>query len=203
MKMKKYIYLFLVLMMLLCCNSPKKYSSKVMLDFEDEVIAIPFRYNPEDSVVVSLEIYKVNDKVGIVLDSIIREVERCSRIDKANLNLTFLYDTIRVGRPMVSISTVDLNYYTPAEANAFFNYNNYSFYYKGEIIKHFFEATGRFEKIKAVNPVVFVMLGGDDSQLQWRYILKDGDLFNSSYVNCNSAFWIDDDGNEVYNFWTD
>lgn len=200
--MKKYAYLFFVLMTLLCCNSSKKYGSKIILDFEDEVIAIPFRYNSEDSVIISLEIYKANDKVGIVLDSIIREIECCSRINKANVCLNFMYDTICMDKPIVHISTVDLNYYTPAEANALFYYNNYLFYYKGEIIKYFFEATGRFEKIKAINPVVFEMLGIDDSQLQWRYILKDGDLFNSSYVNCNSSFWIDNNGNEIYNFWT-
>ncbi|NDV60168.1 hypothetical protein [Bacteroides sp. 519] len=186
MKKGNLICLFFIIL-IIGCNNQKK-NQEVDLDFEDEYIDIPFKYDPKDSVIVSLKIYEPKEDMKIILDSIVQIVCECSRIDLSKTDFVLKYDTISWKKPVMSISTTETRFYhNPAIDNGIFYHEGCRFYYEGIILKSFFKFTGNYEKVKAVNPEVFEMLGIDDSQLYWRYVVVDEQLLNYHYLNCDTV----------------
>lgn len=187
--MKKCYSLVLISFLLYACGNKTKSAdvSEFLFSFEAETIPFPFQYDPSDSIQVKLEVYEVNDKLYLLLDSIIGSVSRCPHFKDEKIGFLFSHYDEGVNS-LMEIENIDMYFYNPAKCHGVFFYKDYTFFCINNFMNGFFEHTKRYIIFKGVKPEKY-FTEMDDRSSYWRYIYENNSFKIISLVNCENAWW--------------
>lgn len=185
--MKILIYVFVILLLLFFWGCSSLRTEFVNLH----------KYSDKDYITKEFEVYRVNECLYPILDSIIMKTEICPIYQGLKDRIGFYFNIYKRYIPGTTEFSPYPNLlvnviYAPKFENhakwtdAVFNYKGYDFYFFGIFISDFLEKTNEFVTIRCIDPDKYQMdyLAREYEDMYWGYEYRNDSIINTVYGLC-------------------